>query len=106
MWTTPNPRSRNAIRVVLFVALVAFAIYSQLGPRSPDSSRPASPTEYGGNPAVYSEIRSETDCDRLQEMFDIAAANNDRATPGTSEHRYTLGYMQAANDRMSAIGCY
>lgn len=72
---------------------------SQSGPRDFAS-------EYGGNPAVYAEIERTFDCERLQEMFDIAAANNDRAKPGTPAHKWTLGYMSAADARMRAVGCY
>ncbi len=62
--------------------------------------------EYGGKFVVYTEILSLTDCDVLQENFDIASSNNARATPGTREFKWTLGYMAAADDRMTEIGCY
>lgn len=61
--------------------------------------------ECGGSPAVYESIRAETDCSALQETFDRAAGNNDRATPGTAEHRWTLGYMKAAEAQRQSIGC-
>jgi molybdenum-dependent DNA-binding transcriptional regulator ModE len=41
-----------------------------------------------------------------QGEFDQAAANNDSAAPGTAQHKQTLGYMTAANDRLQAAGCY
>jgi hypothetical protein len=59
-----------------------------------------------GSPAVYAEIATETDCAALQTTFDRAAANNDRAAPGSAEHQWTLGYMRAADDRMKTIGCH
>lgn len=61
---------------------------------------------YGGSQAVYDRIAALTDCDALQHEFDVAAANNDAAEPGTSQHRQTTGYMAAADDRMRAVGCY
>lgn len=62
-------------------------------------------TEYGGSAEVYADISRETECEELQRIFDTAAANNDRAEPGTDAHRYTLGYMTAAEDRRQALGC-
>ena len=62
--------------------------------------------EYGGNPDVYNRILSLTDCTLLQEEFDIASENNQRATPGTAEYKETIGYMVAADDRMKALDCY
>lgn len=62
--------------------------------------------EYGGNADVYNHILSLSDCGLLQEQFDIAAGNNANASPGTSEHKESLGYMTAADDRMKALNCY
>jgi hypothetical protein len=62
--------------------------------------------DYGGTLAVYEELTSSDDCARRQKSFDRAAANNDRDEPLTTEHGWTLGYMNAADDRMRAIGCF
>lgn len=62
--------------------------------------------DYGGSLAAYEEILKMTDCAKLQEQFDTAAGNNDRARPGTKAFRWTMGYMEAADNRMRAIGCY
>jgi len=62
--------------------------------------------EYGGNPDVYNRILSLTDCTLLQEEFDIASENNQRATPSTAEHKETTGYMVAADARMKELDCY
>lgn len=62
--------------------------------------------EYGGNADVYNNILSLSDCALLQEQFNIASDNNQRETPGTSNHKATLGYMTAADDRMKALNCY
>ena len=62
--------------------------------------------EFGGNRDVYNTILSLSDCTLLQEQFNIAADNNQRETAGTSNHKATLGYMTAADDRMKALDCY
>jgi hypothetical protein len=53
----------------------------------------------------YAEIDSSTDCDWLQETFDRAGDNHDTAS-SYAEREWTLGYMDAADDRMREIGCY
>jgi len=62
--------------------------------------------EFGGNMDVYNNILSLTDCTLLQEEFDIASENNQRETPGTPEHKQSLGYMTAADERMKELDCY
>jgi hypothetical protein len=62
--------------------------------------------ERPGSAAVYDEIETSADCAALQETFDRASANHDRAQPGSAERRWTRGYMRAADDRMRSIGCY
>lgn len=66
----------------------------------------AEPVERPGSAEVYQQIESSEDCTGLQEMFDTAAANNDGAEPGTDEHSWTLGYMEAADERMRELDCY
>jgi hypothetical protein len=61
--------------------------------------------EYGGNTAVYERIAGLDNCAALQREFDTASANNERAESGTSQHKETLGYMTAAQDRMESVGC-
>lgn len=58
-----------------------------------------------GEPSVYNRIAALDDCAALQEEFDRAAANNDRAEPGTAEHKATLGYMKAAEARRDELNC-
>lgn len=62
--------------------------------------------EYGGNRDVYIRILTLQDCAALQEEFNQASENNARETPGTKQFKWTLGYMQAANDQMSYLSCY
>lgn len=59
-----------------------------------------------GSPAVYGQIEAASDCAELQQMFNQASANNDRATAGTDQFDWTLGYMTAADARMKGLGCY
>ena len=88
-----------AAAILIGVVLVGERVLSP--PRSTAEPRP-------GNPAVYAEIARETDCDRLQEMFDIAAANHDRelAAGRLEQAEWAVGYMAAADARMRAVGCY
>jgi len=68
------------------------------------SSAPASSgyqAEYGGEASVYSRIAASTSCSQLQTDFDNAANNFDR-----DGGRWSIGYMEAAEDRKQAIGCY
>lgn len=82
--------------------VVVIAVVSNRTTSTPES------TARPGNPAVYREIAAETNCARLQEMFDIADANHERAVAANDldQMAWTLGYMQAADDRMRALGCY
>jgi tetratricopeptide (TPR) repeat protein len=87
------------------VCVVLFFVFGGFGSKEPTTPEEYV-KEYGGLQNVYAEILSLNDCKLLQEKFDIAANNNDLATPGTPQHKWTLGYMTAANRRMTAIGCY
>lgn len=59
-----------------------------------------------GNPATHARIRAMTDCAALQEAFDTAAANFDRAQKGTPQSGWSVAYMKTADERMEEIGCY
>lgn len=63
------------------------------------------PQDRPGSPAVYDRIESMSDCQELQESFDLSM-NNHRAARSTAESRWTLAYAEAAEKRMAAIGCY
>lgn len=82
------------------------SIATDIGGGSGSGSAASYVNEYGGERAVYQEILDLTDCNKLQEKFDIAASNNERETPGTPLFRVTLGYMTAADDTMEARSCY
>jgi hypothetical protein len=63
---------------------------------APEESRP-------GDPAVYARIAKMTDCDALQEQFDLAERTHQR---GGEWGPIGTAYMQAADDRMREVGCY
>lgn len=56
--------------------------------------------------AVSERIRTETDCATLQQEFDTASDNFDRAEPGSPAADASLAYMNLADDRMQEVGCY
>ena len=107
MTTTPTRRLNPIVFVLGILVILAIAMAVAGGGRgAATASGPgAYVEEYGGSINVYTQISTMTDCDELQDQFDQAAANNDAADPGTDEHRWTLGYMQASLARMEAVGC-
>jgi len=57
---------------------------------------------------VLREIANSDDCNHLQELFDVADeahafANENNALPAM---KVMTARMQAANERMSEVGCY
>ena len=95
------------IIVLLLIIILACGSSSSVAEQLNESDRIAQYiSDYGGESEVYEEIFSLSDCSELQEKFDIAAANNDRETPGTAMFKLTLGYMTATDDRMREVGCY
>jgi len=90
------------IIVILAIAAVGAVFLTTRG----STLKPSLYGEYGGKSGVYAQIAQERDCRALQTTFDRAAANNDRAQPGSAEHKWTLGYMKAADERMRSLGCY
>jgi hypothetical protein len=97
---------------VLLLAALLFLVGNFASPsdgnvqQDRDSAADGYYDEYERSVAVYERILGMSDCTELQNEFDTAADNNDRAEPGTSQHRQTLGYMTAADDRLEAAGCY
>ena len=89
--------------VALVVLVIAFGMVRGMLGGSPTGPAPAARP---GNPAVYSEIDSSTDCAYLQDKFDTASDNFDRAIKGTDQADWSLGYMNAADSRMKVVGCY
>lgn len=58
-----------------------------------------------GSVAVYQRIEALTDCTAIQAEFDQAYADHEAAPAGAPGREWTVGYMDAANDRMKALGC-
>ena len=90
------PAYRLAIAAVVVVAGLGWWAWSASQGGSDD--RP-------GSPLVYERIEQETSCASLQQEFDRAAATNESAS-SSAEREWSLAYMQAADDRMSELGCY
>ena len=69
--------------------------------KEPEPSRP-------GDPAVYARIAKMTDCDALQEQFDLAERTRQRegGPQGATWSEIGIAYMQAADERMREIDCY
>ena len=75
----------------------------------PEPTQDESASDIGpGSPSVYKQIARMTNCAKLQEKFDIAADNHDREVQqGDLEMmKITTSYMDAADNRMSEVGCY
>ena len=103
--TGDSPKKKYGL-MKYFYALVfaAFVIGIYLTP-SPETADDYV-AEYGGRGEVYQEIISMTDCNKLQEKFNIASKNNARASPGTRHFKLTMGYMEVAHNTMTKISCY
>lgn len=79
------------------VALLGFALIR--GPvAEPAKQQP-------GSPAVYQRIAATSDCTALQAEFDQAYSDHEAAPNGSNGRKWTLGYMEAAQDRMSSLSC-
>jgi hypothetical protein len=70
-------------------------------PKPTEPSRP-------GDPAVYARIAKMTDCDKLQEQFDLAERTSQRegGPQGATWSEIGIAYMTAADERMRKVDCY
>jgi hypothetical protein len=57
---------------------------------------------------VYARIAKMTDCNALQEQFDLAEQTSQRpgGPAGATWSEIGIAYMQAADARMKDVGCY
>ena len=100
-----------AIAILGFIQLTRHDGPFGLGDDSPTTrSTPAFYlSEYGGQASVYAAIAALSNCDAVQLEFDTAEANFYReVNGGPSREPYrqaALGYMNAAADRGSELGC-
>jgi predicted NBD/HSP70 family sugar kinase len=108
----PADRAKNitiAIAIVVTIlcglAVCVFGAVFFLLPSEPNTTEEYV-QEYGGNADVYDRILLNNDCSALQAEFEIAFENSQMREPGTSQHKWSTGYMAAVNNRMEEIGCY
>lgn len=85
------------------VMLLAFIVAINIGTGDPSPSRSTRSTPTADS--VISAINRSSDCEALQDIFDTYADSHDRADDLDDKQRFT-GYMTAANNRMSEVGCY
>lgn len=102
MATQQARRTGNKVILIVVLGIVAIGvvvgIVATRGPGTP----PARP----GSAVVYDRIASLTDCGQLQREFDTASTNRDRDVSRSSDlAAVDLSYMQAAQDRLKAVGC-
>lgn len=65
----------------------------------------ASDSNRRGNPAVYDRIAAESSCADLQDEFDTAMDTAEASTPNSDRNLTALDYAEAAQDRMTELGC-
>lgn len=97
------------IVAAVFVSAIGIAAVSGSGRSTSTTSTTATTLPVrAGNPAVYAEIAAETNCSKLQAMFDQADANGklERRRHNLAMAEVTTSYMEAADQRMRQIGCY
>lgn len=87
------------IVIGVIVALFVLAVALSGGGSNPNNSTTSGP----GSATVYAEIAGETSCPALQASFDRAEATHKR---GGSWGPIGSSYMETADARMRAIGCY
>jgi hypothetical protein len=61
--------------------------------------------EFGGNINVFTRILDMTDCTELQREFERAEEAAKQQEPGTEEHKASIGYRTAAENRMKEVEC-
>lgn len=103
------PQWTRAHTVLAIVVVAALAWYfwqpsETATRRDSDPGAAEYAEEYGGSVSAYRRILSLSSCVELQAEFDVAAANNDVAEPGTPAHLQSLGFMNAAQARMDSLG--
>lgn len=85
---------------------------TELGPATtieqPEPSTTTTAKPRPGSPDVYARIAELTDCAALQAEFDLADATRKRpgGVEGASWTQIGIAYMEAADSRMSDLGCY
>ena len=70
----------------------------------PSSDTTSTSTQIGEQ-SVYDSIDSTSDCEALQNAFNIAMDNVERRQPGDELRKISLSYANYANDRMRSLSC-
>ncbi len=96
-----SQRRLVAIIGAVIVIAIAFSVLRGTFAGGPTPQTAAQP----GNAAVYQRIAGLTDCTALQAEFDQAYADHNAAPALSDGKAWTLGYMTAAQDRMTALHC-
>jgi hypothetical protein len=103
---------RKLLGFGLLIALVVFVVVAS---GNSDDKQTATVTSTSstsssspGASSVYEEITAESDCTRLQAMFDTASANHDRESESNNLTlmRVASSYMSAVYDRQNELGCF
>lgn len=83
-------------------------LMSNGSPVASSVSEPKATSTPIGSQAVYDRINSLTDCKALQAEFDQADENGKaaRARGNSDAARNSTAYMEAADKRLKAVGCY
>jgi len=82
--------------VVLFLMIVG---------NNASNSTPQSTSTQIGEQGVYDSIDATSDCEALQNAFNIAMDNVERRQPGDELRKISLSYANYANDRMRSLSC-
>lgn len=103
----PESGALTQRRVVLGLGalVVALVVFSFLRGTFAGGPTPPAPAAQPGSQAVYDRIAATTDCAALQGEFDRASRDHDAAPALSNGKAWTLGCMEAAQARMTGLGC-
>lgn len=94
-WCKEHPVLTGIFALVIIITLVS--VFS--------SGDDASSNMKIGEQLVYDNIDNATNCDTLQNVFNIAMDNVDRRQPGDELRKVSLSYANYANERMKILSC-
>ena len=90
-------------KVLLAFLILCLASLACLGPSL------ATPGDYldrfGGDITIYTRILQMTDCTELQRELERADETSKQLDSGTSEHKVSIGYRSAAENRIKEVEC-
>lgn len=108
------PSFINRFGLIFFLLAVVFIIFTAVSSgndknkRDKKNSRPQESYLQTAQDSVYKEISLITNCQELQERFNLAEVHGDRnRSNGNLElARISTGYMKAIDKQMGEVGCY